>query len=243
MSNEKTIKPPYCSSGHAEALIDLFRRQTPTSIDSRFIADNGITTPPNAPNVLKLAQWFGLINENGDVITEKITKLKLVGEERDQYVKQLVMDSYRDLFQKVHLENAKRSDVINYFITNYGYGSSAAENSATLFLYFCNKYTIPLSDELKRTPGVRPTTPRRQKTPATKTKDDKSVEETVAPSVNREGSGIEIVVKSFGIEANPHTSIIARTPEELDEKLNTEFKAFMEYVKVLLKVTNSSLAS
>lgn len=58
------------------------------------------------------------------------------------------------------------------------------------------------------------------------------------PSVPREGSGIEIVIKSFGIAANPHTSIIARSPDELNEKLDTEFKAFMDYAKILLKAAS-----
>ena len=53
-------------------------------------------------------------------------------------------------------------------------------------------------------------------------------------SFGNEGKGIEITVRSFGIEANPQTTIVARTSQELTTKLETEFKAYMEYAKILL---------
>ncbi len=243
MNGDRNLKPPYCSSGQAESLLDLFRRQMPSKLDTKFIADNGITTPPNASNVLKLAQWFGLTNENGQLITDKVTKLKLVGDERDQYVAQLVKDSYSDLFQKVHIESANRNDIINYFITNYQYGSTAAEYSAQLFLYLCTKYGIPMSDELKkkipapiRIPKNIATRP--SKSTSTETDNEKSKETTSSSVPKREGKGIEILISSFGIEAEPHATIIARNTEELESKLQTEFRAFMEYVKILLNKTD-----
>ena len=155
MSEERKLKPPYASPGHADKLFDLFRRQTPVKIDSKFVVDNDITSMPNAATVVKLAEWLGLINENGDVVTDKIIKLKLVGDERNQYISELIRDSYSDLFARVHIENANKNDIINYFISYFQFGNTQAEYAASLFLHLCNTYGISLPNELKRKGPLR----------------------------------------------------------------------------------------
>jgi hypothetical protein len=239
MSEERKLKPPYASPGHADKLFDLFRRQTPVKIDSKFVVDNDITSMPNAATVVKLAEWLGLINENGDVVTDKIIKLKLVGDERNQYISELIRDSYSDLFARVHIENANKNDIINYFISYFQFGNTQAEYAASLFLHLCNTYGIPLSDELKRKSLLREkitkgTSLKQKKSTMTIGKNDRPSQTTVHSNPPREGKGIEITVRSFGIEANPQTTIVAMTPQELTTKLETEFKAFMEYAKILL---------
>jgi hypothetical protein len=146
----KKLKPPYPSPGHADKLFDLFRRITPQKIDTKFVADNGITTRPNASNVVKLAEWLGIVDQNGIVIPAKINKLKLAGEERNKYIVEMIKTSYKDLFEHVDLQSATRDDVINYFIHNHDFGSRQAEYAAILFLHLCQVYGIPMADKLKR---------------------------------------------------------------------------------------------
>ncbi len=239
MSDEKKLKPPYASPGHADKLFDLFRRQTPVKIDSKFVVDNDITSMPNAANVVKLAEWLGLVNENGDVVTDKIIKLKLVGDERNQYITELIRDSYSDLFARVHIEHANKNDIINYFISYFQFGNTQAEYAASLFLHLCNTYGIPLSDELKRKGTLREKITKeasfkQKKSTMSVSKNEKYGQTTMPPNSSREGRGIELTVRGFGIEANPQMTIVARTPQELTTKLETEFKAFMEYAKILL---------
>ena len=233
------MKPPYASSGHADKLFDLFRRQTPMKIDSKFVVDNKITSMPNAATVVKLAQWLGLIKENGEVLTDKVIKLKLVGEERNQYISELIRDSYRDLFEKIHMENATKNDIINYFVTYFSFGNTQAEYAASLFIHLCNTYGIQLTDELKRKSSSRDkitkvVSSKRNKVANINNKNDATVQNALNSDELRVGKGIEIRINSFGIEAKPQATIVARTPQELTTKLETEFKAFMEYAKILL---------
>lgn len=236
-TNEKSEaqrNPPAASPGHADKLFDLFRRITPQKVDNRFVADNNITTLPNAGQVVKLAEWLGLIDQNGNVVQAKTNKLKLIGEERNKYIAELIKEAYKDVFEKVDVQSATKNDIINYFIHNYNYGSKKAEFAGALFLHLCQNYGIILGDALKKKviPNLekRPLAVRTTKLAITT---NRSKDDEIEPE--KKGSGIEILVRGFGLETNQQNSMIARTPSELDELLKSEFEALMAYSKLLLK--------
>jgi hypothetical protein len=246
MTENSELKPPYVSPGPADKFFDLLRRITPIKIDSKFVSDNGITTPPNAATIVKLAQWFGIINAAGEVNSNKVRMFKLSGEERNKQIADTIREAYKDLFERVHLESATKNDVLNYFVNTHQYGYRQAEIAALLFLHLCQSYDIPMAEGLKRKVHVRGS----KKSPLSQTKKiklpmkeldrEKSTDSAASEfSTPREGSGVEIEIRCFGIEASPHTTIIARTKEELESKLKTEFSAFMEYVKILLMNVNA----
>ncbi len=245
MTENTELKPPYVSPGPADKFFDLLRRTTPVKIDSKFVSDNGITTPPNAATIVKLAQWFGIINEAGEVNSSKVRMFKLSGEERDKQIADTIREAYKDLFERVDLENATKNDVFNYFVNTHQYGYRQAEIAALLFLHLCQSYDIPMAEALKRKVHVRES----KKSPLSRTKEikipkkesnrEKPTDIVTENPTSREGAGVEISIKCFGIEASPHTTIIARNKEELEAKLKTEFSAFMEYVKILLMNTNA----
>jgi len=148
---EKTKKrPPYASSGIADATLDLLRRTAPKKIDTKMIVDNKITTSTNAFTATDLLKWFGVIDEVGNVEEKLIQNFKLSGEEKEKFIKKMIEDAYSDLFEKVNLLEAKKDDVINYFVINHKFGLAQARYAAALFLHLCYKYNIPVAEELKK---------------------------------------------------------------------------------------------
>lgn len=245
MADANDLRPSYTTSGQADKLLDLFRRVTPQKIDAKFLVDNGVTTAANASVVIRLAEWLGLVNKDGSVITEKVSKLKLVGDARNTYIVDLIKTSYKDLFDRVDMNTATRDDVSNYFVHNYAFGTAAAQQAALLFLHLCQTYGVPISEELKKkvyTHSGQPRAKQAARSASTRIGASATVEVGKPAETARKGSGVEITVRGFGIEANPHTSIIARNSEELEAKLKKggEFDAFIEYVKILLKQQDSA---
>ena len=242
MIENTELKPPYVSPGPADKFFDLLRRTTPVKIDSKFVSDNAITTPPNAATIVKLAQWFGIINEAGEVDQSKVRMFKLSGEERTKQIAETIREAYKDLFERVDIENATKNDVLNYFVNTHQYGYRQAEIAALLFLHLCQSYDIPMAEALKRKVHVREgrksvlSQTKKIKLPEKRPEEEPAKKEE--PLEAREGSGIEISIRCFGFEVTPRTTIIARSKDELETKLTTEFNAFIEYVKILLKSAN-----
>lgn len=249
MTEDAKLKPPYVSAGPTNKLLDLLRRQTPSKIDSKFVVDNNLTSMPNAWTIVRLAEWLGLINDAGETVPEKIKILKLSGSEKEKQMAGLIRESYKDLFDRIDIDKATKDDIFNYFVNTWNFGNRQAEIATSLFLHLCQSYNIPVSEELKKkiqTRGVKKkessekTSRKRRETSASKSVKKIETDQTVEDKTNlikaeRTGMGIEIVVRSFGIEANPHTTIIARSRNELQNKLEGEFKAFMGYVMLLFK--------
>ena len=150
MEEKKQLRPPYASSGVADAILDLFRRIVPKKIDTKFIVENNIAKPTNAFTATDFVKWLGITDENGNVKEDIMSKLRLVGEEREKFIKTLIEKSYADLFSKVNLQQAKKDDIINYFVHCYQFGTAQAKYAAALILHLCHKYNIPVSDELKK---------------------------------------------------------------------------------------------
>lgn len=241
MNKIKRMKPPYVTIGPTDKFLDILRRQNPTKIDSKYIVDNDITSAPNAWTLLRLGEWLGFITHTGEVVPERLKILKLSGPDRDQQMADIVKEAYIDLFSMINVESANREDISNFFVNTYNFGHRQKDIATTLFLHLCQIYGIPIAEGLKKKRHARES--RKKNSPSIKkSKTTKVAEPTelTSPisynesSPSRTGVGIEIAVRSFGMEANPHTSIIVRSKEELESKLQGEFKAFMEYVKILL---------
>lgn len=147
---ERMLRVPYASPGQAMAILDLLRRISPKEINSKFIVNNEIATPPNAFKVIDFLKWFGIIDAKGQVDESKVQKLKMVGEEKKKFISELIKDSYKELFARVEIQEAKKEDIINFFISHYNFGNSQAKIAASLFIYLCQNYHIPLSKELMK---------------------------------------------------------------------------------------------
>jgi len=150
MEQEKQLRPPYATSGVADKVLDLFVRMSPKKIDIKFIVENNIATPSNAFRAIDLLRWLGIIDKTGNVKEDLAKKLRLVGDEKNQFLADLIKSSYRELIERVDLSKAKKDDVINFFVHNYNTGNSQAIYSAALFLHLCHKFKIPVSDDLKK---------------------------------------------------------------------------------------------
>lgn len=146
------LKPSYTTTGKAEEILDLFRRMTPTEIDNKFIVDHDITSSSNAFRILDFLRWLKITNQDGTVNTEIAQKLRLTGPERDIVIAGLIKESYKELFEKYDLNAATKHDITNFFITRYDYGNQQAQHASRLFLFLCERYNIPISEELKTNP-------------------------------------------------------------------------------------------
>ena len=150
MENKTASRPPYPSTGQADEILDIFRRISPKRIDSKFVAENKIATAPNASSVVNFVRWLGITDSEGNVKEEVASKLRLVGDERDKFIAGLIKTAYKEILEGVNLQQARREDLINFFIHNYNYGIAPAKSASILLLHLCEKYGIPVSDELKK---------------------------------------------------------------------------------------------
>jgi len=146
----ETLKPPYPSTGQADAILDILRRTSPKKVDSKFIAENKIATAANAASVVNFVKFLGIADSDSVVKEEIANKLRLVGDERERFIGGLIKDSYKEILEGVNLQLATRDDLTNFFIHNYRYGPSPAKRASILLLHLCEKYGIPVSEDLKK---------------------------------------------------------------------------------------------
>lgn len=227
MDNDK-LNPPYSSTGQADKILDIFRRISPKKIDSKFIFENKIATASNASSVVNLVKWLGIIDSNNNVKEEVASKLRLIGEERDKFIAEIIKKSYKEVLEGVSLQQARREDLVNFFINTYGFGIAPAKNASILFLHLCEKYGIPISDELKKKThtGIPNIKKNEKKTVLPKNK--KSQIEDKSKDNPEEKEGIMILsIKGNGIDKK----LEARTAKELQELYDNKFKSLVEGAK------------
>jgi len=155
MKNENDTSkriPSYAGINPAKEALAIFQRINAKHIDRDFIVGNGLATAPNSHRIINLYKWLGIIDEEGNVPENISAKLRLLGEERDEFIKKLILESYGDLFQTINIERAKFQEVVNFFITKYNFSSSSAILATNLFSGLCEEYKIEISDELKGKP-------------------------------------------------------------------------------------------
>jgi len=217
MPNEMKLRPPYAGPLQADGLIDLLRRISPKKIDAKFIVDNNLATSSNAFRVLDLVKWFGISNLNGEINEEIVSKLKLVGKERDSFIQELIKNSYKDLFESVDVKEAKKEDVINYFISQ-GLGSAPSKAASSLFSHLCQKYEIEISKELEKKEYQ---------------KNQKKSKERKIKKVLKEKNNKVITAKE-GILIKSKVSMVLdpKTKEEADEILKIKLPKIFEVLKL-----------
>jgi hypothetical protein len=231
MADKILSRPPYPSTGQADAILDIFRRVSPKKIDSKFVAENEIATAPNASNVVNFLKYLGIIDSENNVKDEVANKLRLIGAERDKYIAELIKKAYKDIFEGVNLQQARREDLINFFIHAYNYGTAPAKNSSLLFLHLCEKYGIPISDELRKKThtGVTGTNRIEKKTVQSRSKIEKSF--SVKPEQDNEQKVGVIILSIRGNGLNKQVE--AKNANELQKLYEGKFKEFIEAGKHL----------
>jgi len=236
MEEKERLRIPYASSGKADAILDLFKRIVPKKIDNKFVVENKIATSNNAFTVTDLVKWLGITDADGNVDTEIMSKLKLVGDERDNFIKGLVENSYKDLLDKVNLVEAKKEDVINYFVHYHQLGTATAKFAASLFLHLCHKYNIPVSEGLKkqthtgtgkRIQGIKRNQIRKTKENAQEKESDGGFNKERMPNKG------EVLIEIKG-QNGLYFPLTAKSKKELDEIVNTKIKTIVNAIKLTL---------
>ncbi len=218
----KMNKPPYATPGAADEVLDILRRTTPKKIDSKFVSDNNIATSSNAFRIVEFVKWFGIVDANGNVNENIVNKLKLVGEERNKFIEELIRNTYKELFDRINLEEARKDDIINFFISNYGFGHEKSKIASALFLHLCQKYKIPISDDLKK----------KTYKSASKIKNDlkkviKKKDKTLENKKDQNNEGILIKCKIS-------TILEPKTKEEADDIINNQLPSLFNSLKLFL---------
>jgi len=233
-SKTEKLRPPYASSGVADAMIDLFRRLNPPKIDSKFIVENNIATTSNAFTALDFTKWVGITDLEGNVISEVAQKLRLVGEERNKYIKEIIEKSYADLFEKINVAEAKKEDVVNYFVTYHKMGSGAAKYAAALFLHLCYKYGIPIAEGLKKKThtGSKKGRPKKDKKENKKSNENpQKTKDNPRPEKNLNEGEILIEISGNG---GLYFPFLAKNKTELENLVETQIKPIIEVIKLRL---------
>ncbi|MBI2654023.1 DUF5343 domain-containing protein [Candidatus Woesearchaeota archaeon] len=230
MEEKKGLRPPYATSGQVDQILDIFKRIAPRKIDAKFVIENKITTAPNAFKVLDFAKWLGIVDNSGNVREEISSKLRLVGEEREKFIAELVKKSYKDIFDSVNLEQARKDDIINYFVSHYKFGGSQALYAARLFMHLCQRTGVKVSEDLKKKTHTGTSSPKKYKIKSVKPDNKKITQNDERPLYNVPEEGT-IVLSIVGNGLN--RKVIARNKEELQELYEGKFKSLVEAAKLL----------
>ena len=233
MENKEISRPPYPSTGQADAILDIFRRVSPKRIDAKFVAENKIATAPNASSVVNFLKYLGIIDSENNVKDEVASKLRLVGDERDKYIADLIKQAYKDIFEVVNLQHAKREDLINFFIHNYNYGIAPAKTASLLLLHLCDRYGIPISDELKKKTHIGSVVTNRteKKIIQSKKKNEQSSPMKFNESESPKEGIIVLSIRGNGL----NKQVEAKNADELQKLYDGKFKSFIEAGKHLFE--------
>lgn len=144
------IKPPYFAPGWLDSFFDLARRVRLEKVDRHLFARYQICSAANGSKMVSGLKFLKLIDENGNIIQENLKGLKLEGESSKEEFKRIVSEAYSDLASQVDLLNAKKEDLINYFIGHLNYSPLQAQLATRMFLYLARKSGMELSEELNK---------------------------------------------------------------------------------------------
>jgi len=140
------IKPPYRRPSWYDDFFDLIKQRTIDDFSLAFIRLN-IAAGSEAYKFRAGLRFLGLIDEEGHP-TNKLPKLRLTGEDFKKNLAKIIREAYSDLFRTIVVENAKPESITNFMIERYGYSRPLAEEATSLFVYFCSKAGIPVSNQL-----------------------------------------------------------------------------------------------
>lgn len=150
----RDIKPPYIAVGWMESFLDLVKRIKLVKIDRHILNQYDVVNLGNASKVVSALKFLNIIDEKGKIIENNINGLRFEGDSHNEELKRIIREAYKDLFDHINLENARKEDVVNYFI-GCGYSHLVANNATKFFLYLAKKANFSLSDNLKEAEQVK----------------------------------------------------------------------------------------
>jgi len=153
------IKPPYRRPTWYDTFFNLIHERTISNVSLEFIKHNIISAKSEAYKFKNGLRFLDFIDQRGNS-TATLEKLRVTGEDFTRNLAEVIQKAYADLFSTIVVERAKPDSVINYMIERYGYSRPLAEEATVLFVYFCTKANISMSEELK---AFRVKTEQRQK--------------------------------------------------------------------------------
>jgi len=149
MVKTRTLKPPIASPSWILEILDIIRRVKVERIDKNFLESYNIAKG-NESKVISALVFLGIINDKTNEATEKLSELRVIGEEYKKNLEKIIKEAYRDVFSEINLENAVYQDLVNFFIRRYDYSKITAERATKLFLALCEEAGIPLPANLKK---------------------------------------------------------------------------------------------
>jgi hypothetical protein len=115
-------------------------------VDTSFLKTNEIASG-NEYKIVTGLKFLDLIDENGNA-TDKMSGLRVVGEEYTKNFEKMVRDAYSVLLSKIEPEKAIANDIVNGLIRHYRMPRSTATQGAKIFVFLAEKAEIPISKEL-----------------------------------------------------------------------------------------------
>jgi hypothetical protein len=198
-SPTKQIQPPYGSVMWYDKFFKLLERIQIDKVDSSFLKTNDIAAG-NEYKVINGLRFLGLIDENGKAM-ERMSSLRVVGEEYTTNFEKMVRDAYSVLISKVELEKALADDAVNKLITEYGMARSTAKQGTKIFVFLAQKAGMTISTslaeyrkeelEVTRQKGKETNVVRKKK----ETKTEEEMDETETMYVGRLGDNILIKLR------------------------------------------------
>jgi hypothetical protein len=89
-----------------------------------------------------------LIDNEGNT-TQLLEKLRVSGGDFSKNLSEIIHSAYSNIFENIVLESAEPERIVNYMIEKYGYSQPLAEGATELFVYFCGKSNIAISQSLQ----------------------------------------------------------------------------------------------
>ena len=141
------LKPPYRRPVWYETFFNLIQQRSIAKFPLDFIKLNIIPVQSEAYKVQNGLRFLNLIDKNGNP-TPELDKLRVTGDAFAQNLSDVIHKSYSDLFSTIVVDRAKPESLVNYMMQRYGYSKPLAEEATALFVYFCSKAKIQVSQEL-----------------------------------------------------------------------------------------------
>ena len=126
-----------------------------------------------------------------------------------------------------------KHDIMNFFITTYNYGNQQARHASRLFLYLCQKYDIPISEELKKTSSSKNTSQNKKVLKKKSIKQQPKKPEVSEENLEIPKEGVRIFIRAKGLSINLPKDKPATTENELNV-IGKQFQSIIEAAKGFL---------
>lgn len=140
----KEYSPPYVAVSRLQEALKLLS----TRSFSQVTADEFITrkfSKPDAFQTVTALKFLNLITDDGSV-TEKVTSLQLVGDNRIKGLQEIVKWGYSKLFGTTpDANNLSREELHNEFIAVYGISPRLAKTAVPAFIWLCKEAGLEVS--------------------------------------------------------------------------------------------------